>query len=243
MLKIMLFFPILVLSISINVFAGTIIDFETIPGVGVPSEGLEINNQFEPSDGVVFSLEGGGSPLIAEVGAPQTAFQGPGGTADTPAGGQGVGNFFLTDDGNVNTNSATPLIISYNPPTAAASGEILDIDGPETFTVEARDAGDSVISMITINAGDPGTGDGIATPWSFDLGSADISSIRISGTRPDCCLGLAFDNFNVRSSGDEPPPPSGPIVIIPTMGQWGMIIATILVGFFAVVALRRRKES
>ena len=37
--------------------------------------------------------------------------------------------------------------------------------------------------------------------------------------------------------------PTGPLVIIPTMGQWGMIIATILLGFFAIAALRRRTES
>ena len=44
-------------------------------------------------------------------------------------------------------------------------------------------------------------------------------------------------------TGDCITPPSGPIVIIPTMGQWGMIIATIFLGFFAVFALRRRTES
>jgi len=37
--------------------------------------------------------------------------------------------------------------------------------------------------------------------------------------------------------------PSGPLVIIPTMGQWGMIIATILLGFFAVYRLIRMKDS
>jgi len=40
-----------------------------------------------------------------------------------------------------------------------------------------------------------------------------------------------------------PEPPSGPVAIIPTMGQWGMIIATILFGFFAIAALRKRRES
>jgi hypothetical protein len=37
--------------------------------------------------------------------------------------------------------------------------------------------------------------------------------------------------------------PSGPITIIPTMGQWGMILATIILGLFAVLKLRRRTES
>ena len=36
--------------------------------------------------------------------------------------------------------------------------------------------------------------------------------------------------------------PSGPIAVVPTMGQWGMIISTVLLGFFAVIALRRKRE-
>jgi len=41
----------------------------------------------------------------------------------------------------------------------------------------------------------------------------------------------------------EEGPPSGPIAIIPTMGQWGMIIASVILGFFAIIALRKRTES
>jgi len=40
-----------------------------------------------------------------------------------------------------------------------------------------------------------------------------------------------------------PEPPSGPIVIIPTMGQWGMVIASVILGFFAIIRLRRIKDS
>lgn len=36
--------------------------------------------------------------------------------------------------------------------------------------------------------------------------------------------------------------PSGPTVIVPTMGQWGMILATIILGLFAVLRLRKRTE-
>jgi hypothetical protein len=39
------------------------------------------------------------------------------------------------------------------------------------------------------------------------------------------------------------PPPLGPLTIIPTMGQWGMLIATILLGLFAVRILMSRKDS
>ena len=39
------------------------------------------------------------------------------------------------------------------------------------------------------------------------------------------------------------PEPSGPIVIIPTMGQWGMLFVTLLLGLFAVLRLRSRIRS
>jgi len=40
-------------------------------------------------------------------------------------------------------------------------------------------------------------------------------------------------------------PPDAPvgITIIPTLGQWGMILASIVLGFFAILRLRSRKDS
>jgi len=35
----------------------------------------------------------------------------------------------------------------------------------------------------------------------------------------------------------------GSVVVIPTMTEWGMIFASIIIGIFAVIALRRRTES
>jgi len=52
-----------------------------------------------------------------------------------------------------------------------------------------------------------------------------------------------FFNGSVDAVSCTIAPPSGPIVIIPTMGQWGMIMATILIGFFAIRMLRNRKDS
>jgi len=173
------------------------IDFESVPGVGVPTEGLTINTQFLATHGVSFSLEGGGFPVIAKVGSPQTAFT----PDDTPLPGQGIGEFFLTDDGFV-VGVPEPLIISYVAPTAFSSGIILDIGGahtsyPEIFTVEARDALDITLESITFTAGDPGTGDELATPWSFNHATADIHSIRIVAFRAgNRNVGWGFDNFN-----------------------------------------------
>jgi len=36
--------------------------------------------------------------------------------------------------------------------------------------------------------------------------------------------------------------PSGPLVIIPTLSQWGMILTTIILGIFAVIVIRRKSS-
>lgn len=190
---------IAVLAIAPAALWATIIDFETIPG-DVPAEGLVISNQFEASHGVTFSLQGGGSPVLAQVGSPATAFRGPGNLPDTPAEGQGIGQFFLTDDGVLAGLEADPLIVTYSTPTAAASGVIVDIDFDESFLVEAFDAGDILVDSFLINAGDDGTGDGIATLWFVEHTADEIAWIRFTGTRTEAgVFGLAFDNFSARS--------------------------------------------
>lgn len=139
--------------------------------------------------------------------APRTAFQGPGNSADTPAPGQDIGSFFLTDDGVLNVGDLTvpPLIVRYASPTAAASGVILDIDFGEQFVIEARDVFDNVLETVTLAAGDPGTGDGVATFWSFQRPQSDVFSIRFVGTRTLAGgFGLGFDNFNATSIIPEP---------------------------------------
>lgn len=176
-----------------------VIDFESIPGIGTPTEGLVISNQFEATEGVTFSLEGGGNPRIAKVGNPMTAFEGPGGAGDTPVPNQGIGTFFLTDNGTISGLVAPPLIVSYTTPTNAASGVILDIDFDENFLIQARDGSGTILESISIIAGDPGTGDGVATLWSFSRPLADITSIRFAGTRTlSGGFGLGFDNFDAR---------------------------------------------
>lgn len=172
--------------------ACTLLDFETIPGVTV-SEGLVIDTQLEASLGMTFALEDGTSPRLAEVGRPQTAFVGRG--PDGPAPGQGVGAFFLTDDGVLRGRMSSPLIVTFSMPVDSASGVVLDIDYTERFTIEVRDDAGEVLESLTISAGDPGTGDGIATPWGFGRDSADVASIRFEGTRRGGRFGLGFDNF------------------------------------------------
>jgi hypothetical protein len=199
---------VFVVSVLARPCSAALIDFESIPGVGAPTAGLAISNQFLATAGVSFSLEGGGNPVIARVGNPRTAFQGFGGAGDTPAPGQEIGTYFLTDDGVLGGNVVQPLIASYASPTMTASGVILDIDFTESFLIEARDMSGTVLESILIEAGDPDTGDGIATNWSFSRPSADVWSIRFAGSRPSGQFGLGFDNFESGTPGLIPEPSS-----------------------------------
>lgn len=190
---------IVLILICSKAIQAQLINFEAIPG-GTSFEGLVISNQFEATVGVSFSLEGGGHPVLAQVGNPTTAFANDALVGDMPAPGQGIGSFFLTDDGVLSGLSAPPLIVTYSTPTDSASGVVLDIDFDEQFVIEARDAGDNVLETVTIMAGDPGTGDALATRWEFQRATAEVASIRFVGSRQvDGAFGLGFDNFNARS--------------------------------------------
>ncbi|MCH5376960.1 MAG: PPC domain-containing protein, partial [Planctomycetes bacterium] len=76
----------------------SLINFESLPG-GIPAEGTVISDQFLASHGVSFAYDDGTFPILAEVGAPQTAFF-PSDTPSASAAGT-VGRFFLTDSDGV----------------------------------------------------------------------------------------------------------------------------------------------
>ena len=178
------------------------ITFESVLGE-TPSDGMEINTQFLESHGVSFRLEGGGSPVLAQVGSPLTAFAGYESRDDEPAPDQHVGSFFLTDDGVAGPNPET-VIVDYADPVSGAGGVILDIDGAEQWTVEARDAGGQVIDTLILGPDDPpGPGNALAFPWSFSHPVADIHSLRFVYTGTNVIVGLAFDNFTANSAGQE----------------------------------------
>ena len=176
---------------------GETIDFESIPGT-VPSAGLPIQNQFEFTHGITFSLEPAGSPVLAEVGSPAEAFISGRGD-DTAVPEAGIGQFFLTDDGVLAGLEALTLRVNYLTPTQFASGTILDIDFDERFVVEAYDSLGVLIDSLEIVAGDPGTGDGQGTRWRVGGQSSEIQFLRFLGRRnANGQFGFGFDNFSPR---------------------------------------------
>ncbi len=191
------------------------IDFESLPQNDSLYEGLIISDQFEEAFGLTFELEGGGHPVLAEIGAPQTAFAGPGPgqTQDTPAPGVDMGRFFITDDGVLGSNLISPpLILRFSTPIDSFAGCIVDVDFGEVFILEARDSNENVLVTDTLRAADPftgtpadpGTGDGLLTCWGFNLPGCEgsIYSIKFSGTRVQSGgFGLGMDHFSFCYSG------------------------------------------
>ncbi|PCI09809.1 hypothetical protein COB72_05475 [bacterium] len=201
--------------------SGQAIDFETLPSGASTTDQQLISDEYEADFGVRFDLVDPvtlvsiGSPQIAKVGAPQTAFVGCG--ADTPLDGQGVGTSFLTDDNSI-SNQAGTLLLTYTDPVAQAAGVILDVDGRNTgaleeWTIEALDATMSIIDSVVLVApggmsecgGANGFGDGRAAGFLFNHASADIHFIVLRYTGNASSIGLAFDNFTPTTI---PPPPT-----------------------------------
>lgn len=178
------------------------IDFETINGAPTV-ENMAINTQFFGRYGVTFQLENGNSPVIAQVGGTATAFGSVYGN-DQAAPTEDIGTYFITDDGLLSGLSAIPLIVRFDNPLDSLSAVILDMDFDEVFTVEARDINEVPIFTSVIRAGDPGTGDGLATPFGFNLEGCEgaIYSLRFEGSRNTAgAFGLGMDNFILCFSG------------------------------------------
>jgi uncharacterized repeat protein (TIGR01451 family) len=189
-----------------------VIEFETLPDGTPVTDGMLIRDQYDVDPyWVRFELVDADStvgPRIAEVGPPMTAFQGPevysacsgeNGYSDKPAPGEPVGCFFLTDDNELGF-IAEALRISYSAPVFQASGHILDIESPsvdESWSIKALREDHSIIDTIIMTEGDPGTGDGVATLWAFDL-AEEIHAIELEYTGTTGA-GLAFDNFSPAS--------------------------------------------
>lgn len=196
----LIIFQLLISNIFCQDFDGCVfIDFEELPDQ-MPEDNLVLSTQYFNDYGVTFILEDGTAPLLAKVGSPVSAFGSAFGDGnDTPAPGQNIGNFFITDDGLLTGLTSPDLLVNFTIPIDSFSASVLDIDFGEVFTIESRDLFGNIIQSITITDGDPNTGDGMATPFGFNSNECDppIYSIRFHGTRVmPGAFGLGMDNFS-----------------------------------------------
>ncbi len=218
---------------GVSAQAALIIDFESAPGGGAPTDDGAINGVY--TDGttqVQFWLGAIGTvrPLFESVGRPagdaNIGFVNPETPQnDSPNSPGAMGSFFARTLGF----GQTPLfIIEYLTPVNAASGEIWDIDarrlgGAEQWTIRAY-SDTSLTNLIATQisaSGNPNsptgeTDDFNGMPYLFGFSAlgSPISAITIqySGTAGN--VGLAFDNFNADSDITQVPVPgSFPLLI------------------------------
>lgn len=176
-----------------------VITFETLGGA-TPTEGQRVTDQYQDEFGITFSVEGGGAPTIAMVGSPIAAFGNAVDGDDTPAAGPAAGSYFLTDDGSLTTDGSPPgLVLTLDPATDYVAGDIYDIDGQESFELQALDGDGRVLATRSFASGDPGTGEGVASRWVFEVGSPTIVQVVIRGFRPGGQFGFGFDNIRTRA--------------------------------------------
>jgi len=159
-------FPLLLLFAE-PVAAATI-DFETIPG-SAPVQGMVISDQFE---GITFSVSEGSSFNVYQYGSGYESHVAwtlqPSGVANTLVDGVDHGAWFAQYDA-----PGTPgrfLTIDLDSPASSVAFNLLDVDfgngGPdpqERWEVRAYDALGALLGSVALEAGDPGTGDGLAT--------------------------------------------------------------------------------
>ncbi len=191
---------------------GSVIDFEDED----LSVGDEIFDQYDcGSCGIKFYLGdpiNNEHPFLAMVGNPTVpAFQGPLGSEcgvssptqiNMPAPGQNIGCFFITDDYLVGGTPQKPINVVYTTPTNKASGDLLDIDGQEEWTITAFDVADVFIAKVILNASQLTSENGIASYWEFNT-THPISRIEFKYTGGSGNVGLGFDNFSACSTKAE----------------------------------------
>ena len=210
----------------------SVIDFETLPGGGMPSEGPIASpltyalgtNQLSFSSTVGLGIaEVGGSPPFGFF------------PEDTPDPATAFGQFFLTTQ----LAETSDLTVSYLNPVTGFNFDLGDVDGRqddpsggtqvETFTIEVRDTSNAVLDTIVVTGDTPGAGDQSVYNVSYSSGSANIGSIFIEATVPSTRkIGIAFDNFDPDSPTPVPLPHTLPLL---------------MAGFGAFAFVRRRKRA
>ena len=154
--------------------------------------------------GISFELANGSFPKVAQIGEPTEAFFSAFGI-DAPEDPGIIGDYFLTDDGVIDGVEYSPLLIKFTNPLDTVAGIILDLDSDEEFEIFAtNDNGDELFYQKII-AGEEMTGDGVATPWGFNLEGCQgsVTTLRFEGSRSSGDFGLGMDNFIFCFSGTD----------------------------------------
>lgn len=209
--------------VCVSPAAAQIIDFETVPGGGAPTDDAPLGLASAYTVGalsITFGFDGNldgipETPAVFELSGPDVVdgFAACGGRdVAAPGFAPQLGGFFLR--GNSGADFGV-LIIDYSGGVVnGASGEIWDIDGEpqanERYRVRAFNSSGGLLATIDSPASTQPSGctntelDG--KPWVFNFSSTPgIARITIdfTGTKTSG-IGLAFNNFN--ATGEQPVP-------------------------------------
>jgi len=185
-----------------------LINFEIIPG-GQPYDGLDISDQFVPTDGVRFSLAEGGSPILINEGqttGPIAFIYQAEHLANTVAPGTQIGSFFLADDGIL--GPPHELVLNFTQPYAQIGGDIIDVDRSDAWSIDGLNSQGTLVDQQMLTAASPGAGDGTAAPFLLSSGSNDIASVTLDYTGGGADPGFAWDNFSFVRIPAAPLPPT-----------------------------------
>ncbi|MFG0291735.1 MAG: hypothetical protein ACF8MJ_01125 [Phycisphaerales bacterium JB050] len=162
-----------------------VVDFEGYP------EGTEISDQYAKL-GLTFSIDGKPDllPIFGTRGNPRVGFSG--GNSDGPL---ASGDGFMADP-VIGNDELEPnnIAIDIDPPAVSLRIFVHDIEDPEeNTTIRAFYKGVEVDSM-TIEDGDPGTGNGSILPLSVEAAAIDRVVLEVVG--PDT-VGIGFDFLTI----------------------------------------------
>ncbi|NET42486.1 DUF642 domain-containing protein [Okeania sp. SIO2B3] len=198
----------------------SLVDFETLPSGGTPTDDLEFNDTYNYGETkVTFGFDSNHDLTIDVPARFESRLPDPGrrdyygythrrkNDVDLTATQEG-GNWFLR---NLWKPAETKLMYPYDNNGEflavmdgklgnSASGQIWDADLGEEYTIDAIDQDGNVMDSITTgrlsNNEGAGTYSGLPFPFSFDSLPRPIKVIRISGRATGRGRGFAFDNFS-----------------------------------------------
>jgi len=162
------------------------------------------------------------------------------------------GAFTFDQDTFYTINTQTGAGTQVGPTGVDGSGNGIAID-PGTGTIFAFPSFLYTVNPITgVASIIPGTNPFALRALAFQPGTGILFGVR-STAMGDLLVTVNTTNGNINEIGQAPENLDAiifdcvegerEIVIIPTMGQWGKIIAIVLIGFFAIIGLRRRIKS